>query len=135
VREALATLADDPEGLVTDYNGQWRPWYAGLWAEAAVLAGLPDADDRVRRARLLTEQNPIAAAVVRRAEGLRLQRATEAARGRDEILAAASALHELGARYQWARTLAMLGGPDEIQGLAELADLGATPMAWPPARG
>ena len=56
----------------------------------------------------------------------------ETAQGRDELVAAASALHTLGARYQWARTLVMLGGPDEVEGRAELDRLRAAPMAWPP---
>ena len=25
----------------------WRPWYAAVWSESAVLAGLPDADHRL----------------------------------------------------------------------------------------
>jgi hypothetical protein len=130
--EALAVLHDEPENLTADYNGMWRPWYAALWAEAAVLAGLPDAEDRVRRARHLTGENPVAGALARRLEGLARTRNGETARGRDDLVAAASALRSLGARYEWARTLVMLGGPDEAQGRAELAALGATPMAWPP---
>jgi len=131
---ALRTLTDDPEALLTDYNQAWRPWYAGLWAEAAVLAGLADGPERVRRARLLTQENPVADALVTRAAGL-VELGDGNPRARDHLVAAASALHDLGARYQWARTLVMLGGPDEAQGLAELAELGAVPMAWPPGSG
>jgi hypothetical protein len=110
----------------------WRGWYVAAWSEAAVLAGLPDAEDRVRRARLLTGGNEAADALVRRASGLARMRTHEPAAGRDDLVAAASALRTLGARYQWGRTLVMLGGPDEEAGLAELAAMGAGTMAWPP---
>src|SRR5262249_25846215 len=120
--EALTTLSDDPEELVTDYNSSWRPWYAALWAESAVLAGHPDAADRMRRAGVSAAETPVGTAAVRRAAGLAAIESGDTARGRDEIVAAASALHALSARYLWARTLVMLGGPDEVEGLAELAD-------------
>jgi hypothetical protein len=125
--EAVLLLNEDPEGFVNHYNGMWRSWYASAWAEAAVLAGLPDARDRVARAVLLTTHNPIARAVVRRAAGL----AAGGDEGRADIAGAATALRTLGARYQWARSLVMLGGADRERGEQELAALGATPMPWP----
>lgn len=76
--------------------------------------------------------NPIAEAVVRRASGLARLGADGHGRGRDDVVAAASSLRSLGARYQWARTLVMLGAEDRERGLAELAVMGAAPMAWPP---
>jgi len=48
-----------------------------------------------------------------------------------DLAAAATSLHALGARYQWARTLVMLGGDDRERGEQELAALGASPMPWP----
>ena len=36
--------------LVGDLGGSWRAWYAGVWAEAGVLAGLPERAERLRRA-------------------------------------------------------------------------------------
>ena len=69
---------------------------------------------------------------MRRASGLARLEADDPGRGRDDLVAAASALRSLGARYQWARTLVMLGGEDRERGLAELAAMGAAPMAWPP---
>jgi hypothetical protein len=51
--------------------------------------------------------------------------------GRGELALAATSLHGLGARYQWARTLVMLGGDDRERGEQELAALGASPMPWP----
>ena len=68
----------------------------------------------------LTVGNPIAEAVVLRASGLAQLGADGRGRGRDDLVAAASSLRSLGARYQWARTLVMLGGDDRERGLAEL---------------
>ena len=100
----------------------WRPWYAAVWAEAAVVTGHPDAVARIRRARLATLDNPVAAAIVARAAAL--------AGDRDGLVPAAAALAAAGCRYQWARTLVAIGGADRDRGEAVLADLGATVMAW-----
>lgn len=62
--EALRVLATPPEQLNEWYSGLWRPWYAALWAEAAVLCGQYG---RLDRARLATRGNPIATAIVERA--------------------------------------------------------------------
>jgi hypothetical protein len=102
----------------------WLPWYAALWAEAAVVTGQPDAAARIRRARMATRDNPVAAAIVDRAEALAGDRAG--------LAPAAAALAAAGCRYQWARTLVAMGGADRAQGEAELAAMGATVMAWPP---
>ena len=67
---ALARLSadvDDQEVWGAWIMGLWRPWYAALWVEAAVLAGHPDVADRLRRGAAATRENPIAAAIVRRA--------------------------------------------------------------------
>ncbi len=125
--EAVALLHEEPEHFVNHYNGMWRSWYSSAWAEAAVLADLPDARARVDRAVPMTVGNPIAQAVVRRAAGL----AAGDDDGRADLVGAAAALHALGARYQWARTLVMLGGDDRERGVHQLAALGATPMPWP----
>jgi len=109
--EAVALLDEAPEGFVNHYDGMWRAWYASVWAEAAVLADLPDTAERLARAVPMTSGNPIAGAVVRRAAGL----AAGDDAGRADVVGAASALRVLGAKYQWARTLVMLG---------------ATPMPW-----
>ncbi len=125
--EAVALLHEAPEVLNNHYNGMWRQWYSSTWAEAAVLADLPDAAERLERAVPMTEGNPVAQAVVRRAAGL----AAGGDEGRAGLVGAAAALHVLGARYQWFRTLVMLGGADRERGEAELAALGASPMPWP----
>jgi hypothetical protein len=95
-----------------------------VWAEAAVLTGQPDVTSRIRRARLATVDNPIAAAIVARAAALAGDRAG--------LAPAAEALSAAGCRYQWARTLVAMGGAERARGQAELAAMGATVMAWPP---
>src|SRR4029079_2577427 len=52
------------------HQGMWRPWYAALWAEAAVLGCADDRRDRVARARGATRDNPIASAIVERAAAI-----------------------------------------------------------------
>jgi predicted ATPase/DNA-binding CsgD family transcriptional regulator len=125
--DAVALLADAPEEFVNHYNGMWRAWYASVWGEAAVLAGIPEARERVERASLLTSGNPIVEALLVRARGL----LDSGEKGRADLAAAATTLHALGARYQWARTLVMMGGDDRERGEQELAALGAAAMPWP----
>jgi predicted ATPase/DNA-binding CsgD family transcriptional regulator len=128
--QAAELLTTPPEQLDEWYSGLWRPWYAALWAEAAVLTGRADVPDRIGRARSMTTDNPIAAAMVERAAALAAGRG-----GWDGLTAAATALAAAGCRYQWARTLVMSGGADRQRGDAALAGLGATPTVWPPAPG
>ena len=148
---AMRQLRTPPEQFKTWASGMWRPWYAALWAEAAVVADHPDAAARIRRARLVTLGNPVAAAIVDRAAALAGDRDGTLAGDRDGALAgdrdgalagdrdglgpAAAALAAAGCRYQWARTLVAIGGAERLRGEAELAAMGATVMAWPPARG
>jgi predicted ATPase len=120
---AMRLLTAPPEHFRTWYSALWKPWYAALWAEAAVLTGHRDAAARIRRARLITADNPIAAAIVARAEAL--------AGDRGGLVAAAAALEAAGCRYQWARTLVAIGGTERARGEAALAAMGATVMAWP----
>ena len=120
-QEALTLLATPPEDIRAWYNGLWRPWYAALWAEAAVLAGDPAAD-RIGRARRCAAGNPIALAIVDRSAAL-------ASGDRDGMLAAAERLSAAGCRYQWARTLVLADGPERARGENELTAMGATPMA------
>jgi hypothetical protein len=120
-QQALQRLAAPPEQFRTWLDGMWRPWYAAMWAEAALLARHPGAADRIRRARLATAGNPIAAAVVGRAAAL-------AGGDRPEMLATAAALLAAGCRYQWARTLIFAGGEEQKRGETAMADMGATPM-------
>ena len=120
--DAVTLLATPPEDFRDWYNGLWRPWYAALWAEAAVLAGDPAAAGRIGRARRCAAGNPIALAIVDRSAAL-------AAGSRDGTLAAAERLNAAGCRYQWARTLVLAGGLERARGEDELAAMGAAPMA------
>lgn len=129
-QQAMQVLDTPPEQLNKWYSGLWRPWYAALWAEAAVLSGREDAVARIQRARLMTAGNPIATAIVDRAAAL-ARRAGQAG-DHDRLTAAAAALQDAGCRYQWARTLVVIGGQQRARGEAELAAMGATPTAWPP---
>jgi hypothetical protein len=130
---ALARLSAEPEEFCTWYDGRWRSWYAALWAEAAVLSVYPEAArpeavppeavrpevaDRLRRARALTVDNPIAAAIVARAQAL-------ATGDRPALLAAAAALERAGCRYQQARTLVLAGGAEADRGHAAMSGMGA----------
>jgi hypothetical protein len=122
--EAMRRLHPPPEDFRDWYNGMWRPWYAAVWAETAVAAGHEDAAARIHRARLLTLDNPIAAAMVERAAALQVP-----AGGRDRLTRAAAALDAAECRYQWARTLVLIGGEQRTRGEAALAAMGARPMA------
>lgn len=116
--DAVAVLRREPEEFRGWFELIWRPWYAALWAEAATLAELPDAAERIDRARLFTTDNVVAAAVVDRAAAL-------AAGDRDGVLAAAETLDAAACRYQWARSLLLAGGEHRTRGAAALAELGA----------
>jgi hypothetical protein len=124
VEAAVARLSVDPDRLRTWFSGEWRPWYAALWAEAAVLAGRDDAAERIERARLSVAANPVAAAMVDRAVAF-------ADGDTDRIVAAAAAMEPTGCRYQWARTLVMAGGEHREAGAAALERMGAIPTAMP----
>ncbi|MDT4981512.1 MAG: hypothetical protein QOG07_3391, partial [Pseudonocardiales bacterium] len=128
--QAEQVLHTAPEQLTEWYNGMWRPWYAALWAEAAVLSGHEDAAARLVRARLMASGNPIATAIVERAAALAEGAGQDG--DRDGLTAAAAALEATGCRYQWARTLVLIGGEQRAHGEAMLATMGATPMAGLP---
>jgi hypothetical protein len=120
----VVLLATPPEEFQAWYNGLWRPWYAALWAEAAVMAGHPAAADRIDRARRCAAGNPIALAILARSAAL-------GSGNRDGVLAEAERLSAEGCRYQWARTLVLADGPERARGEDALAAMGATPMAQP----
>jgi predicted ATPase/DNA-binding CsgD family transcriptional regulator len=120
--QAVSTLATPPEELHWHYNGLWRPWYAALWAESAVLAAHPDAATRIERARPMISDNPIASAIVDRAEAL--------VTNRRPLTELADTLDTVGCRYQWARTLVYIGGAERVRGETAMAAMGATPMVW-----
>jgi hypothetical protein len=117
---AVRRLAAPPVELTRWYEGIWRPWYAALWAESAVLAGAADAAERVVAAGGSTVGNPIAEALVERAGALL---AGDAA----AVLATAEPLRAAGCRYQAARSLLLAGGEQAGRGRAALVELGAAP--------
>ena len=121
--DALARLEGGPESFRhwIGHDNAWRGWYAASWAEAAVLAGLADRRQRLERARFIVGHNPIAAAIVDRADALD-------SGDRDKLLAAGAALDGAGCRYQHARTLVFAGGDAGTEGEAIMAAIGATPM-------
>ncbi|MBW5482787.1 ATPase, partial [Streptomyces bambusae] len=119
---ALERIAPEPEQVWKWVCWVWLHWYTALRAEAAVLAGHPDARGRVAAARAVVAGNPVATALVDRAEALL---------GGDppQVLATASAFEAAGCRYQWARTLLLAGGAHAATGASALAALGLAPMA------
>ena len=118
---ALTHLAGPPESFRRWHDGAWRQWYAAVWAETAVLAELADRRGRLVRARFIVGHNPIASAIVDRAEAI------DAGDG-DRLMAAAAALDAAGCRYQHARTLVFAGGDARAEGESILAAIGAAPM-------
>jgi hypothetical protein len=97
---ALGHLAVDPDDPAIWWHGGqrlFRPWYAALWAEAAVLAERDDATQRLDRARYATRNNPVALAMVERA-------AAFAAGDRDTLTRLATTFEALGCPYQQERT-------------------------------
>ena len=79
----------------------WRPWYAALWAEAAVLDHHPDAAARIERSRHAARDNPIATAIVERAAAI-------AAGDRDTLVRLAITFARLGCPYQATRSTALM---------------------------
>ncbi|WP_212013756.1 ATP-binding protein [Catenulispora pinistramenti] len=121
-REALERVTPGPDEVWRWVTWTWLHWYVALRAEAAVLAGSPDARDRLVEARAAVAGNPIADALVERAEAL-------LDGDRERVLATARVFDAAGCRYQAARTLVLAGGPDAVRGEASIAELGLAPMA------
>jgi predicted ATPase/DNA-binding CsgD family transcriptional regulator len=95
--DRLSVDLDDPQVWGHWGSGLWRPWYAALWAEAAVLDHHPDAAARIERSRYAARDNPIAMAIVERAAAI-------AAGDRDTLVRFAITFAQLGCPYQQART-------------------------------
>ncbi|WP_431963371.1 ATP-binding protein [Nocardia sp. bgisy134] len=121
-QEALHRMSPEPGEVWRWVTWIWLHWYVALRAEAAVLAGSPDAGDRVIEARTIVAGNPVAVAIVDRADAL-------LARDRRRLLATADAFDAAGCRYQSARTRLLAGGDHAASGAEALADLGLAPMA------
>jgi predicted ATPase/DNA-binding CsgD family transcriptional regulator len=119
---ARERLAPEPSEVWQWVTWTWLHWYVALRAEAAVLAGSSDAPNRVAEARTTVAGNPIAGAIVERAEALLDD-------DQKRLLATTAAFDAAGCRYQSARTLILAGGDHAACGGAALADLGLTPIA------
>ncbi|MGW7104285.1 hypothetical protein [Streptomyces sp. NPDC054883] len=114
---ALARIAPEPEQVWKWISWIWLHWYLALRAEAAVLAGRPDARQRLDAARAVVAGNPVASAQLDRAAAL-----LDGDVPRQ--LAAAAAFDAAGCRYQSARTLVLAGAGHAAAGTAALAGLG-----------
>ncbi len=123
--QALRRMAPEPGEVWQWVTWIWLHWYVALRAEAAVLAGSPDARDRLAEARTVVAGNPVAAALVERARALLDD-------DRERLLATVDAFDAAGCRYQSMRTLVLAGGDHAARGAAALADLGFAPMAPAP---
>ncbi|MFC7451322.1 ATP-binding protein [Rhodococcus daqingensis] len=119
---ALVRMAPEPGEVWRWVTWVWLHWYVALRAEATVLAGSSDAGDRLAEARTIVAGNPIAGAIVERAEAL-------LAGDRERLLATVDVFDAAGCGYQSARTRVLAGGDHAARGAAELADLGLAPMA------
>nr|WBQ01600.1 Tmn3 [Streptomyces sp.] len=123
---ALERVAPEPDEVWKWVCWIWLHWYVALRAEAAVLAGHPDARGRITAARAVVAGNPVAAAQVDRAEALLdgdLPR----------LPGLAAAFEAAGSPYQAARTLLLAGGDHGAAGAAALTALGLRPVTARPA--
>ena len=117
---ALERVAPAPEEVWKWVTWIWLHWYVALRAEAAVLAGHPEARDRVAAARAMVAGNPVATAQLERAAAL-------LDGDQPRLLAAADAFEAAGCGYQRARTLVLAGGEYAAAGAAALTALGLSP--------
>jgi predicted ATPase/DNA-binding CsgD family transcriptional regulator len=120
VNAALERVAPEPDRVWKWVSWNWLHWYVAIRAEAAALAGHPDARMRIAAARGTVAGNPVATAQLDRAQALLdgdLPR----------LLAAADTFRAVGCRYQAARTQLLAGGQHTAAGTAALTDLGVVP--------
>ncbi|MFC9692035.1 ATP-binding protein [Kribbella sp. NPDC056951] len=101
--EALERIARPPSEIWKWVTWIWHHWYVALRAEAAVLAGHPEARARLTEAQTIVSGNPLAAAQVERAAAL-FNNDPAAAR------ATAATFDALGCRYQSERSLILATG-------------------------
>jgi hypothetical protein len=118
---ALERLGTQPHEPNKRPIGIWLHWHLALRAEAAVLAGHPDAN-HLAAARPMVAGNPIATAILDRAAALLDD-------DHERLLSTATAFETAGCPYQRARTLVLAGGDTASTGNAALVDLGLTPAA------
>lgn len=124
-QRALAALATDPDRLDDRVIWIWRHWYVALRAEAAALAAHPEARDYLAAARITVAGNPIASAIVDRAQALL---DNDPAR----LPTIAAAFESARSPYQQARTLSLGSDSTATAGRAALTGLGLTAGAADP---
>ncbi|NUP49358.1 MAG: ATPase [Catenulispora sp.] len=124
-KEALERMTPEAGAVRRWIRWTWLQWFAALRAEAAVLTDVPDARDQVAEARAVVAGNPIAEALVERAEALLDD-------DRERLLATAAVFDAASCRYQSARTAVLAGGDHTVRGEAAIAELGLAPMAPSP---
>lgn len=115
---ALARLPFPPDEMPLRrpwHQRLWLPWYAALWGEAGVLAGVPDASDRLVRAAATARGNEVALLVLDRA-------ARQANGSTDGVLGLAERFDVLGCPYQADRTRHLAGAGAVPAGLAGLSE-------------
>ncbi|MFD6162283.1 ATP-binding protein [Nocardia sp. NPDC060256] len=98
--QALAELVTEPDELDEHTIWIWRHWYVALRAEAAVLAGHPDARGFVAAARTTVSGNPIAGPIVERAAALLDD-------DRGQLQALATEFERAHCSYQYTRSLTL----------------------------
>lgn len=121
-QEALDRMTPGPDAIWRWVTWTWLHWYVALRAEAAVLAAHPDARDQLAEARTIVAGNPVATALLDRAEALLTG-------DRQRLVATAAEFEAAGCEYQAARTLVLASGEQAGRGEAAIAELGLAPMA------
>jgi hypothetical protein len=116
VADAVAVMAQPRRVL----RGRLDPYDWALGAEVAVAAGLPDAERYVAEAEPFGAENALARAFVARAAGRLSGTAADLER-------AVGLWESVGARFEWACTLCLLGGRRAMEGRRVLATLGCAP--------
>ncbi len=120
-KEALERMTPGANDVHTWIRWTWLHWFTALRAEAAVLADSSDARDYVTEARAVVAGNPVAEALVERAEAL-------LDHDRQRLLATVAAFDAATCRYQSARTMVLAGGDRTVQGETAIAELDIAPM-------
>ena len=113
-------VARTPDGSPS-FPGRYDAYVDAIGAEAAVVAGLPDAPDRLERTMPVADENDFAAALLTRAAG-RLH--SDVA----ELQRAVTLWEAIGARFERACTLLLVPSRAD-EGRRELAALGCTEPA------
>ncbi|MHA6757891.1 ATP-binding protein [Streptacidiphilus sp. PAMC 29251] len=124
--QALERMRPDPGEVPRSGPSIWLHWCVALRAEATVLTGGSDAAERLARARTVVAGNPVASAMVERADALLTG-------SQERLLATAEAFDAAGCRYQSARTRMLAGGDHAARGAAALAALGLPSMTGSPS--